>query len=41
MSRELQFDQIGRWSEVKLEILKEYASAYSRILAPTFDASDW
>ncbi|HLZ51682.1 MAG TPA: three-Cys-motif partner protein TcmP [Candidatus Acidoferrum sp.] len=27
------FDEIGYWSEVKLEILKNYASAYSRILA--------
>jgi len=33
VGRELQFDEIGRWSEVKLEILKEYVSAYSRILA--------
>lgn len=29
---ELRFDEVGYWSEVKLEILKEYASAYSRIL---------
>lgn len=29
----LQFDQIGIWSEVKLDILKEYAQAYSTILA--------
>jgi len=29
----LVFDEIGYWSEVKLEIIKEYASAYSRILA--------
>jgi three-Cys-motif partner protein len=28
-----EFDEIGYWSEVKLEILKEYASAYSKILA--------
>jgi three-Cys-motif partner protein len=28
-----QFDRIGYWSEIKLEILKEYAAAYSRILA--------
>ena len=27
------FDEIGYWSVVKLEILKEYASAYSRILS--------
>jgi three-Cys-motif partner protein len=26
------FDEIGYWSEVKLEIIKEYASAYSKIL---------
>lgn len=30
---ELRFDEVGYWSEVKLEILKEYASAYSRILS--------
>lgn len=29
----LQIDDIGPWSEVKLEILKKYAGAYSRILA--------
>lgn len=33
MSTRPEFDQIGYWSEVKLAILKEYASAYSRILA--------
>jgi len=27
-----QFDEIGCWSEIKLEILKKYAAAYSRIL---------
>lgn len=32
MSRGLQFDRIGYWSEVKLEILKKYATAYSTIL---------
>ena len=32
MPSELQLDEIGPWSEIKLEILKEYASAYSRIL---------
>lgn len=32
MPGDLQFDEIGYWSEIKLEILKEYASAYSRIL---------
>jgi len=29
----LKFDQIGYWSEVKLDIIKEYAAAYSRILS--------
>jgi three-Cys-motif partner protein len=33
MGSGLQFDRIGYWSEIKLEIIKEYASAYSRILA--------
>lgn len=33
MTGQLQFDEIGIWSEIKLEILKEYASAYSRILS--------
>jgi hypothetical protein len=33
MKTQPEIDQIGYWSEVKLEILKEYASAYSRILA--------
>ena len=28
----LQIDEIGPWSEVKLEILKKYAGAYSKIL---------
>jgi len=30
--KELRFDEIGYWSEVKLDIIKEYAAAYSRIL---------
>lgn len=29
----MKFDQIGYWSEVKLDIIKEYASAYSTILS--------
>lgn len=29
----LRFDEIGYWSEVKLEIVKKYAQAYSKILA--------
>lgn len=32
-SRETPFDQIGYWSELKLDIIKEYAVAYSRILS--------
>ncbi|MEW5978911.1 MAG: three-Cys-motif partner protein TcmP [Acidobacteriota bacterium] len=27
------FDEIGYWSEIKLDIIKEYASAYSKILS--------
>jgi len=30
--RAFQFDRIGYWSEIKLEILKKYAAAYSTIL---------
>jgi three-Cys-motif partner protein len=33
MSFEFRFDEIGYWSEVKLEIQKEYAKAYSTILS--------
>jgi three-Cys-motif partner protein len=29
----LQFDEVGAWSELKLEILKKYCSAYSALLA--------
>lgn len=29
----MKFDEIGYWSEVKLDIVREYAAAYSRILA--------
>lgn len=32
MNDRLQFDEIGYWSEIKLEIVKEYARAYSTIL---------
>jgi three-Cys-motif partner protein len=28
----LKFDRIGYWSELKLEIVRKYATAYSRIL---------
>ena len=27
------YDEIGYWSEVKLDIIKEYAAAYSSILS--------
>lgn len=33
MADQLQFDRIGYWSEVKLEILRKYAKAYSTILS--------
>ncbi len=29
----MKFDEIGYWSEVKLDIIKEYAAAYSKILS--------
>jgi hypothetical protein len=32
-SDEFQFDEIGYWSEIKLEILKNYATEYSKILS--------
>jgi three-Cys-motif partner protein len=32
-ARRVKFDEIGYWSEIKLDIVKDYASAYSRILA--------
>jgi three-Cys-motif partner protein len=35
--RKLKLDQIGYWSEVKLDIIRDYAKAYSTILA----AQDW
>jgi three-Cys-motif partner protein len=33
MSKTIHFDEIGYWSKVKLDIVKEYAAAYSKILA--------
>jgi three-Cys-motif partner protein len=33
MKRKLRYDEIGYWSEVKLDIISEYAAAYSRILS--------
>lgn len=32
MPREFQFDEIGYWSEIKLEIIKRYGTEYSKIL---------
>jgi three-Cys-motif partner protein len=29
----MKFDQVGYWSEIKLDIIREYAAAYSRILS--------
>ncbi|MBE3068603.1 MAG: three-Cys-motif partner protein TcmP [Planctomycetes bacterium] len=31
--KQLQFDEIGYWSEVKLDIVRKYATAYSKILS--------
>jgi three-Cys-motif partner protein len=39
MADQPQFDRIGYWSQIKLEILKEYAAAYSRILSARRDPS--
>lgn len=35
MSRKdiLEFDEVGIWSEIKLEIIKEYAAAYAKIMS--------
>jgi len=33
MPARLRFDEIGYWSEIKLEVLKKYAEAYSTILS--------
>ena len=33
MAKKLQFDEIGYWSELKLDIVRKYASAYSTIMA--------
>lgn len=30
---ELEFDEIGRWSEIKIEIMRKYAAAYSAVLS--------
>jgi three-Cys-motif partner protein len=39
MHSQPQFDRIGYWSEIKLEILKEYAKAYSTILTAQKNSS--
>jgi len=33
----MKLDQIGSWSEIKLELIKKYAGAYTRILS----RQDW
>jgi three-Cys-motif partner protein len=33
----VKYDEIGEWSEIKLEIIKEYAGAYTKILSK----KDW
>ena len=33
MVLEPKYDEIGYWSEIKLDIIKDYAAAYSRILS--------
>lgn len=33
MTGKLRYDEIGYWSEIKLDIIKDYASAYSRIMS--------
>ncbi len=32
-SQDLEFDEIGYWSELKLDIIRKYATAYATILA--------
>lgn len=33
MTQEPRYDEIGNWSEVKLDIIRDYATAYSVILS--------
>ncbi|MBI4482795.1 MAG: three-Cys-motif partner protein TcmP [Acidobacteria bacterium] len=33
MTRKSELDELGPWSEIKLEIIREYAQAYSKILS--------
>lgn len=35
----MRYDQIGNWSEIKLEIIRKYAQAYSAILSAQLDPS--
>ncbi len=39
MNHPIEFDEIGYWSEIKLDIVREYASAYSTILASQVNPS--
>jgi three-Cys-motif partner protein len=32
----VKFDEIGRWSEIKLDIIEKYALPYSQILSTRF-----
>src|SRR5579884_1369803 len=36
---ELKFDEIGYWSEIKLQILREYAAPYNRVLKGRFETA--
>jgi three-Cys-motif partner protein len=38
---DLRFDEIGYWSEIKLDIVREYAAAYTRILSKKRFAFDY
>ena len=33
MMQEPKYDEIGYWSEIKLDIIREYAATYTRILS--------
>lgn len=33
MSKKLRYDEIGYWSEIKLDIVRDYAAAYSKIMS--------
>ncbi len=36
-----EFDEIGYWSEIKLEIVRDYAAAYSKILTADLRSSSY